>query len=501
VHLAPSAAIWPCLHEEGAAMAHTVRMRRVMGGLLAAVLGITLAPLVVSSASAADLEPTTVTVTTPPASYAGQPAAVAFTLTTGTPAAPLGSQPVTVERRTAGVWTTVGTVTTDPAGAGSAPVTTAKTPADNVVRVTYPGDETHAAAQALVSIPLRRRAGRVAVSGPARVVDERSARLTVTWRADDGTGVAGRVVLQVADRKVVRKRKRKVVQWRWRTATVLTTDARGVATYTARPRVDTRWRAVAGALPWVSGGTSAVHALDNRPPGVPVRLPKAAPKPKRRLGTQPHAVGTGPNAVITAIPTATWRGMVGRTWHSGCPVGRDGLRLIRINYWDYTGYRRRGEIVVADEVAGQTAAALADLYRHRIPLRSLVREDRFGWSSRLHGADDYKSMAAGNSSGFNCRGVVGNPSVTSPHAYGRAVDLNTWENPYRSAQGTVPNRWWASRSNPRVAWRSSSHVVVRIMASHGFRWTYGVGDSQHFDAVPSGASRAILARCGLAVCD
>jgi hypothetical protein len=480
-------------------------MRRVVGGLIAAVLGITLAPLATTPASAADLEATTLTVATPPASYAGQPAAVAFTLSTGDPAQPLADQPVTVARRSAGVWTTVSTVTTDATGAASVPVTTSRTPADNALRVAYAGDETHAAAQAATTIPLRRRAGRVTVAGPARVVDERAATVTVAWRADDGTPVAGRVTLQVAERKVVRKvvkkRKKRVVQWRWRTAAVLTTSARGVATWTSRPRVDTRWRAVAAALPWVSGGTSAVHVIDNRPPGKPVRLPKAAPKPKRSVGTQPHAVGAGPNAVITAIPAATWRSMVGRTWHSGCPVGRDGLRLIRINYWDYTGYRRRGEIVVADEVAGQIAGALADLYQHRIPLRSLVREDRFGWSNRLHGADDYQSMEAGNSSGFNCRGVVGNPGVRSPHAYGRAIDLNTWENPYRSKQGTVPNRWWVSRSNPRVAWRSSSHIVVRIMASHGLRWTYGVGDSQHFDAVPSGTSRVIAARCGLRICD
>ena len=51
-------------------------------------------------------------------------------------------------------------------------------------------------------------------------------------------------------------------------------------------------------------------------------------------------------------------------------------------------------------------------------------------------------MASGNTSGFNCRGVVGNPGVASPHSYGRAIDLNTWENPYHSQQGIVPNTWW-----------------------------------------------------------
>jgi hypothetical protein len=108
--------------------------------------------------------------------------------------------------------------------------------------------------------------------------------------------------------------------------------------------------------------------------------------------------------------------------------------------------------------------------------------DRFGWSSRLQGADDYRSMAADNTSAFNCRSVVNNPGVRSPHSYGRALDLNTWENPYRSRTGPVPNSWWLGHSHRRVAWRSSSHPVVAALRRAGFTWTYGNGDAQHFDA-------------------
>ncbi|MDH2413983.1 M15 family metallopeptidase [Nocardioides sp. CER19] len=474
-------------------------MRRVVVGLIAVVLGMSSAPA--WSADPAAPAVSVLTATAPPPTYAGQPASIGFTLTTGDPATPLAGQPVTVERQRAGAWQPVGTVTTDAAGAGRATVAASRTPADNTVRLSFAGDETHAAAQVLVVIPLRRRTSRVTVTGPGRVVDEQSTRVRVAWRADSGEAVSGRVTLQVAERQVVTRKGKRVVQWRWRTAAVLLTDAQGVATYTSTPRADTRWRAIAPTLPWVTGASSGVYALDNRPPGPPVRLPGRAPTPKRRLPVQPHAVGAGPHAVVTSVPDDVWRSMVGRTWHSGCPVGRTALRLIRVNYWDYTGYRRRGEIVVAASVAAQVAAAFSDLYSHRLPLRSMVREDRFGWSGRLHGADDYKSMQAGNTSGFNCRGVVGNPRTLSPHSYGTAIDLNTWENPYRSRQGTVPNRWWQRHSHPRVAWRSSAHVVVRIMASHGLHWTYGLGDTQHFDAVPPGASRPIVVACGLRVCE
>ncbi|UMG91628.1 M15 family metallopeptidase [Nocardioides sp. TF02-7] len=249
----------------------------------------------------------------------------------------------------------------------------------------------------------------------------------------------------------------------------------------------------------MTGDVSTVHALDNLPPGVRVRLPGAAPPPRRKLSSPP-AVGNGPNPRVTRIPDRVWRQMTGRTWHRGCPVGRAGLRLLTINFWDYSGYRKRGELVAAASVVHQMAAALADMYRARLPIRTMHRVDRFGWSRRLGGGDDYASMAAGNTSAFNCRDVVGRPGVRSPHSYGRSLDVNPWENPYRASHGWVPNRWWVGRSHPRVAWRSRGHRVVQIMARHGLRWTYGVRDAHHFDAVPRNGRLLRVPGCGDAVC-
>jgi hypothetical protein len=110
-------------------------------------------------------------------------------------------------------------------------------------------------------------------------------------------------------------------------------------------------------------------------------------------------------------------------------------------------------------------------------------------------------MAAGNTSVFNCRDVVNRPGIRSPHSYGRALDVNTWENPYRSARGIVPNPWWQSRSHPRVAWRAASHRVVAIMARNTLRWTYGLGDTQHFDARAGNGRYAVIPpECG-GVCE
>lgn len=466
-------------------------MRRMHLGnaFLTLLLGLALAIGLTPPVQAQEPTPTTLTMAAE-RQYADQPTVLALDLRhdDGTPVA--GAQ-VLVERRTSGTWSQLGLVTTDEHGHATLETTMSRRSADNVFRASYAGDATTAPAETgPVAVGLLRRNTRLVVAGPDEVVDEQSVRVRVRWFTGNGQPVPGAVRLY-----------RRNGSGDWRLERRLRTGDDGHVEITVTPRVDTRWRAEARRLDWAEGDRSPVHRIDNLPQGVPVRLPDAAPRPRVNLPDQPHAVGAGPNPVIRPVPTRVWRQMTGRSWHRGCPVGRAGLRYLRINYWDYRGYRRRGELVAHADAVRQMAGALAEMYRKDLPIRAMYRVDRFGWSARLRGADDYRSMAAGNTSAFNCRDVVGKPGVRSPHSYGRSLDVNTWENPYRSRQGTVPNTWWMSRSHPRVAWRSRSHRVVQVMAQHGLRWTYGNGDSQHFDA---GAGHArMLARwgdCGGVVC-
>lgn len=460
-------------------------VRPVVALPVLALLGL-LVPLLVTASPAAGAEPTTITLGAA-RGYADRETTLDVTL--AATAAPVVGATVTLERRVDGVWTPLASVVTDGSGTASQPVTLSRDPRDNRVRATYAGDATYDPARATYDLRLRKREGRVTLDGPSSFVDERSAPLEMRWTTRGGEPVEGRVYLERRE------------DGRWKQVQRLRTNDNGWARTRVSPRTDSRWRARARSLPWVTGDRSGVHVLDNLPPGVPVRLPDAAPRPRRHLPPQPHAVGDGANPAITRIPDGMWRQMAGITWHAGCPVGRAGLRLLRINYWDYQGYRRRGELVAAAGVIGQMSRALTVMYAEKLPLRSMYRVDRFGWSDRLHGGDDYASMAAGNTSAFNCRDVVGRPGVRSPHSWGRSLDVNTWENPYRSPQGLVPNAWWQSHSHPRVAWRSRSHRVVEIMRNHGLRWTYGLSDTQHFDAVPPGGRLLRVPGCVDVVCD
>ncbi|VXB91752.1 M15 family metallopeptidase [Nocardioides sp. AX2bis] len=469
----------------------TTRPRRtslLVAALVAALAG----PLgaAAAPAAAADPVPTTLTLSGSRA-YAGTATTLRATLLDDA-GAPVADAPVVVERRTADDWREVATLTTGAGGEAVLEEVLDRTPRTNAFRASYAGDAVRAAAASgPTEVTLRRRHSVLRVLGPDSVVDERSATLQVQWRTRQGEGVPGRVVLMRRD-----------AGGTWRTARRLTTGENGNVSLEIAPRVDTRWKARGAGQVWVRADRSGVLAVDNLPPGEPVRLPAGAPRPRIDLPSQPRAVGDGANPVVTRIPDGVWGQMTGRSWHAGCPVGRASLRLLRVNYWDFTGYRRRGEMVLNADVAGRVAGALGAMYAKKLPIRAMYRVDRFGWSARVRGADDHASMAADNTSAFNCRDVVNRPGVRSPHSYGRSVDINPWENPYRSATGLVPNTWWQSRTHPRVAWRSSRHPVVSTLAAHGLGWTYGTSDNHHFDARPAGMARPLpTPDCGPVACE
>lgn len=180
--------------------------------------------------------------------------------------------------------------------------------------------------------------------------------------------------------------------------------------------------------------------------------------------------------------------MVGTSWTSGCPVGRSSLRYLTVNFWGFDGRRSRGALVVSAGIASRTMAAFTRLYEQRFRIRQMkVMDSGWGHNPKGPGADDYASMEADNTSGFNCRFVGGEEAkrVWSNHAYGTAIDTNPFENPYLDEQGRVyPDGWFLHRrsGHPGV-FSSASSAAVRAFTDQGFRWggAWSSPDHQHFD--------------------
>ena len=250
--------------------------------------------------------------------------------------APMAGAAVLVERRVAGAWQPLASLVTDAAGRAVTALRLGAVRDDNVVRASWAGDATYPPAiSGDAQVELVRRTATVVLTGPSRVLDEQPVILAVQWAADDGAPVVGEV--QLEERRGDR----------WWTLATLVTDATGVGTIELRPRTDSVLRVEAPQLDWVQAAQSPWKRIDNLPPARPVRMGRSVPRPRIHLPNQERAEGVGAAPVATRIPDAVWRSMVGRTWHPGCPVGRDGLRLLRVNYVDFSGYRRRGELAVA----------------------------------------------------------------------------------------------------------------------------------------------------------
>jgi hypothetical protein len=167
------------------------------------------------------------------------------------------------------------------------------------------------------------------------------------------------------------------------------------------------------------------------------------------------------------------------SWRPGCPVGPAQLRLLRLAYWDFSGRRRIGELVVHRDAAADAVAVFRRLYRARFPIRRMVRVDAYRGS-------DPASMAADNTSAFNCRfAQAAGPKRWSEHAYGRAIDVNPVENPYVEGARVSPpsGRAFANRSRSRPGMAVAGGLLVRAFAARGWswggRWT-GTPDYQHF---------------------
>ncbi|MFP5578729.1 MAG: DUF4214 domain-containing protein [Acidimicrobiia bacterium] len=176
------------------------------------------------------------------------------------------------------------------------------------------------------------------------------------------------------------------------------------------------------------------------------------------------AVGPG-----TAHPLA-------RSWRPGCPVAPADLRAVTFPHHRPDGTTTRGVLVVHRDAVQDVATLVRAAWGARFPITQARPVDDFG-------GDDDASMAADNTSGFNCR-VVAGTTTWSEHAYGRAVDVNPVRNPYvRDGRVDPPGgAAYADRSDVRPGMLVEAGAVIdavdRIAWGWGGRWSSG-RDHQH----------------------
>jgi peptidoglycan LD-endopeptidase CwlK len=164
-----------------------------------------------------------------------------------------------------------------------------------------------------------------------------------------------------------------------------------------------------------------------------------------------------------------------------CPEQiRKRQKVVKLKYYSMDGKIHQGQLVVDKDLVKDTKKVFKLALKERFPIYSVIpiSDRRFRRDGRW---DDELSMEANNTSGFNYREITGGGRLSN-HAYGRAIDINTFLNPYIKGDIVLPH---GAKYDPGVAGTlNPDHPIVKVFLEFG--WTWGGSwtsrpDYQHFE--------------------
>jgi len=182
------------------------------------------------------------------------------------------------------------------------------------------------------------------------------------------------------------------------------------------------------------------------------------------------------HATVEAVPASV---LARSSWTKACPVAAADLRYLTVGFRGFDGRAHTGELLVDKRVADDLVTVFRQLFAANFPI------ERMRISSR---ADmDAPPTGDGNTTeGFACRPVRGH-ATWSEHAYGLAVDINPFQNPYHKGDVVLPELATAylDRTDARPGMLQLHGPVVKAFTAIGWGWggTFrSLRDYMHFSA-------------------
>jgi hypothetical protein len=235
-------------------------------------------------------------------------------------------------------------------------------------------------------------------------------------------------------------------------------------------------------------GAAQDAATPSPSPSISVTTPPAlAPvAPRHHRHPASPSLSPGPAKTSEAVAAFRWRSgavtaaSLGKSWHSGCPVGPTALRTLSLSFWGFDAKAHQGTLVVNASYVAAYVSAFRAMYLARFPIRQMRPISAYS-------GNDNKSMADDNTSAFNCRYAVSNgPKHWSMHAYGQAVDVDPLENPYELDGKVLPPAGapYTHRSDVRPGMIVPGSAPVRAFAAVHWGWGgyWSAPDYQHFSS-------------------
>lgn len=167
------------------------------------------------------------------------------------------------------------------------------------------------------------------------------------------------------------------------------------------------------------------------------------------------------------------------TWSPGCPVSLEELAYITLTHWGFDGRVHTGELIVNTAHAEAIVGLFAQLHQTRFPIEEMrvIRIDEL----------DAPPTGDGNvTTSFVCRPTVGS-TRWSMHAYGLAVDINPFHNPYRKGDLVLPElaSYYLDRDLDRPGMIVEGDITVTAFDEIGWFWGgrwNSLFDWMHFSA-------------------
>jgi hypothetical protein len=173
-------------------------------------------------------------------------------------------------------------------------------------------------------------------------------------------------------------------------------------------------------------------------------------------------------------------------WHSGCPVGFSGLRVLHVTYWGFDNRAHPGQLVVNRAAVRPLTVVFRKLYAARFPIRHMRFSDEYGpVKGRPTDGDITASMECRQAVPSPCSGGTGT-GHWSEHAYGEAVDIDPVENPYVGCGMTRDKTALSFVKRTPLRKGMVTNFVLNTFVSVGWgwggSWSGDTKDYMHFSA-------------------
>ncbi|MDX1657329.1 MAG: M15 family metallopeptidase [Nitriliruptorales bacterium] len=152
------------------------------------------------------------------------------------------------------------------------------------------------------------------------------------------------------------------------------------------------------------------------------------------------------------------------TWQEACPVTAAELAYVTVAFWGFDDRPHTGELLVAASVAEDVVEVFRTAFEARFP----IEEMRIVTPEEL---DAPPTGDGNNTTAFVCRPVRGSQRW-SQHAYGLAVDVNPFHNPYVKGALVLPElaSAYTDRSWERPGMLREDGPVVSAFDDAGWHW-------------------------------